>query len=364
MSSEPSTTPEAAGPTVTILGYARRRRREAPMRYLLDSALFRRLCAPGQDTALAGFRASMSRHGLAPAVADAPEPASADLPELELTPLGFLDVIGIEPPHFDFFPLPPDAIKSGESLTVTTLVVQYIAGRFREAAEIKADVLKQRVEELRQSVAPEAHDLFDLCLTRFVHAEGFDERIYNHLAFDFLYRFPFPELIREEVFDFLCASLFAAGETVSGLSKMRMIKAIWSNAYEKLLKGNPGARGEIQALDREMRLRNRKGYLDAEVVHYACLGYTAKSRIHPVTAFTLEPEERLRLRCIAYKSALRAFLDQIDREELAKIRSRLEAWRPGVLVPVQEDGTFDTLLPTGDLPVFEVAPASRPPAGR
>ena len=72
-----------------------------------------------------------------------------------------------------------------------------------------------------------------------------------------------------------------------------------------------------------------------------------------MTAFTPDPEETVKARCSAYKSALRAFLDQIDQEELATtLRPPLEAWKPGVLAPCREDGTFESLIPTGDLPVF------------
>ena len=34
------------------------------------------------------------------------------------------------------------------------------------------------------------------------------------------------------------------------------------------------------------------------------------------------------------------------------LRPPLQAWQPGVIVPVREDGTFDSLIRTGDLPVF------------
>ena len=87
---------------------------------------------------------------------------------------------------------------------------------FNLSIQLKPDQLAHRIEELRQATAPAAHELLDLCLTRALASEGFVERIITHIAFDFAYRFPFPEVLREEVFEFLCASLFAAGETVAG----------------------------------------------------------------------------------------------------------------------------------------------------
>ena len=74
---------------------------------------------------------------------------------------------------------------------------------------------------MREATDPAAHELFDLCLTRFVSRDGLKESVHGHLAFDYLYRFRFPEAVREDIFDFLAASLFAAGESVSGLSKVR-----------------------------------------------------------------------------------------------------------------------------------------------
>jgi hypothetical protein len=342
--------PEESGAEETAEPARRRRRRprrgeELPVRHLLDGRLYRLLSSPGRETELEAFRASLCRHGLAP---------EGGLPPLELTPMAFLDVIDIELPELDPFPFPPSVLKSGESVMATSVIVRLAVDRFRESPGIKPEVLAKRVEELRPAVAPAALDLFDLCLTGFVTREGFEEDVYRHLAFDYLYRFQFPEVLREEVFEFLCASLFAAGMNVSGLSKMRIIKQLWDRAYERLLKGNVGARTEIQALDREMKPRTRRDYLEWEVVHYAVLGYPAEELDwgHPVTAFALDSEERSRTRSIAYKTALRSFLDQIERSDLANIRPHLDAWRPGTLVPCREDGSFDTLIATGELPLY------------
>ncbi|MEA2600751.1 MAG: hypothetical protein QOF89_1743 [Acidobacteriota bacterium] len=321
----------------------RRRWRELPVRYLIDSRLFRRLCSPEGEAALAGFRAAITRHGLG---------AGEDLPALELTPMGFLAMIGVTPPHVDLYTLPPAVLKPGESLMATSLVAKLAEPHFREAPELKPDPLRKRVEELRQATDPAAHDLFDLCMTRFVSRDAFEDPIARQLAFDYLYRFPFPDVLREDVFHFLCASLFGTGDNVSGLSKMRVVKVVWDRAYPRLLRANPAARGEIQALDREMKLRTRQDFLDWELIHFAVLGCEAGDGFRPVTAFIPDSAEKLTARAIAYKCALRAFLDPITHDDLAILRHKLDSWRPGTLVSVQEDGTFETLVPTGDLPVF------------
>jgi hypothetical protein len=340
-----STASDPAGPAAPAVRRRRRDRNELPVRYLLDSRLFRLLCAPGQPTAaLDGFRASLARHRL---------PPEGGLPALELTPLAFLEVIGVEHPQYEAFSLPQKAIRTGKSALITGVVVRMTKEFFEKAPELQASNLRKRVEELREKTDPAAHELFDSCLTRFVSREGFAEEIQNHLAFDSVYRYRFPDSVREPVLDFLAAGLVAVGESVSGLSKMRAVKMIWDRSYERLLKKHPGARGELQALDREMRLRTFQDYLDWEVVHHSIMGFAAENRFHPVTAFTVDSAATLTARCVAYKSALRAFLDQIDREELVTtLRPKLTAWRPGLLVPCQEDGTFDTLIPTGELPVF------------
>lgn len=354
-SAEPAP-PDDASPEETAPAPVRKRRsrprrgEEPPVRYLLDDRLFRLFCTPGREAALEGFRASLRRHGLAP---------EGGLPPLELTPMAFLEVIEAEVPEYDPFPLPPSVLKSGESVMATSVIVRLAVDRFREAPALKPEALTKRVEELRPAAPPAALDLFDLCLSGFVTREHFPEEVYRHLAFDYLYRFQFPEVLREEVFEFLCASLFAAGMNVAGLSKMRIIKQIWDRAYERLLKGNVGARGEIQILDREMKPRTRRDYLDWELVHYAVLGYPDDEDWgQPVTAFTLESDERSRTRTVAYKTALRAFLDQIERSDLANIRPHLDAWQPGLLAAVQEDGTFEAPIATGDLPLYLAAKKS------
>jgi hypothetical protein len=271
-----------------------------------------------------------------------------------MTPLAILEALGIDPPHYEGFPLPASWARNEKTYLVTGAIAKTAKDFFAKAPELQAAHLRKRVEELRQKVDPAAHEIFDLCLTRFVSRDRFEDEILGHLAFDFVYKFRYPEEMREEVFEFLAASLFgAAAENVSGVSKMRIVKALWDRSYERLLKNNPGARKEIQALDREVRFRTYKDFLGWELVHHSILGYGIKERVYPAVAFVPEPEETLRGRCSAYKSALRDFLDRISREELeTELRPRLKAWKPGLLVPCREDGTFDTLVSTGELPVY------------
>lgn len=316
-----------------------RRRSDLDVRTLIDSRMLSRLCAAGAEPALAAFRATAA-------------PLGTGLPPLELTPLAFLDALGVQPPPSEAFPLPPAVLKAGEAVMATTVVFKIVEERLREVPELQAEALRKRGEEIRQGLAPAAHELFDLCVTQAMAGETFVDPIIRQLAFDSVYRFPFPEVLREEIFEFLCASLFAADETVSGLSKMRMIKTLWDRAYPWLLKANPAAREEIQALDREMRLRTRADYLAWEVVHHAALGLSVGDSVHPATSYLFDSTPHVKARCTVYKSALRSFLDQISRADLAELRPKLDLWRPGTLVPCRDDGTCEAPVPTGDLPVF------------
>lgn len=314
-------------------------------RYLLDSRVFHLLCTSGRPEALAGFRASLARHHL---------PPEGGLPPLEMTPLGVLDALGIDPPHYEGFSLPASWAKNEKTYLVTGALAKMSKEFFEKAPELQASHLQARVEELRRKTDPAALEIFDLCLTRFFSRDRFEDEILGDLAFDYVYKFRYPEELREDVFEFLAASLFGtAAESVAGVSKMRIVKVLWDRSYERLLKNNPGAKKEIQALDREMRFWTYKDFLSWELVHHAILGFGIGHRVYPAVAFVPEPEETLKARCSAYKSALRDFLSQINREELeTELRPRLKAWKPGLLVPVREDGTFDTLISTAELPVY------------
>jgi hypothetical protein len=321
-----------------------RRRRRIRNHFLLDSRVFRQLCAPGKESVLAGFRASLVDQGFAA--------EDGSLPRLKLSPLGLLAVLGVDPPRFEPILLPPDAVKSGEYLTAMTLVIKLVEPKFRDANELQTDALLQRVEDLRPTVSPEALDLYDLCVSEIAAREGFRDPIVRQLAFDYLFRYSFPDHLREEVFQFFCASLFAAGESVAGLSKMRAVKVLWDRAYPRLLKANLASRAELQALDREMKLRTRKDFLGREVIHHAILGYETEDGFNPVTAFAPESEEKIRARSIAYKSALRVFLDQITPDDLAKISYKIEDWKPGAIAPCLEEGGFLPPVAMGDLQVY------------
>jgi hypothetical protein len=334
---------DAKSPAYWLYLKARRRRR-IKNHFLLDSRVFRQLCTPGKESVLAGFRASLVSQGFAA--------GDGSLPRLELSPLGLLAVLGVDPPRFEPILLPPDTAKSSEYLPAMTLVVKLVEPKFRDANELQTDALLQRVDDLRLTVSPEALDLFDLCVSEIAARESFRDPIVRQLAFDYLFRYSFPDHLREEVFQFFCASLFAAGESVAGLSKMRAVKVLWDRAYPRLLKTNPASRAELQALDRDMKLRTRKDFLGREVIHHAVLGYETEDGFNPVTAFAPESEEKIRARCIAYKSALRVFLDQITPSDLEKISYKIEDWKPGAITPCLEDGGFLPPVTTGDLPVY------------
>jgi len=317
-------------------------RRERPFRFLLDSRLFRLLCDPGQTAALDGFRASLARLRLAP---------EGGLPDLEMTPLAILDVIGVEPPQFPTIPF-PKSMATLRAVDVGSVLVQMIKKEFDQAPELEAANLRKRVDELREATAPAAQELFDLCLTRFVSRETFAEDIVSQLSFDALFTFRFPEEHREQMAHLFNSFLLNRENNVSGLTKVRLIKGFWDRSFERILRKHPKARGEVLAVDQEMKPRTFRDFLGWEVIHYSVLGY-ARKRMHPVIAFSPEPEDRLKARCKAHKTALRAFLDQIPQEELAGIiRPYMEAWRPGWLVPCGVDGTLETPVSTGELIVF------------
>jgi hypothetical protein len=321
---------------------SRLRRREIPFRYLLDTRLFRLLCDPGQGVAaLEGFRASLARHRFVP---------EGCLPDLEMTPLGVFDALGIEPPPFPSFPIPKHMVESLSTVDVTILIAKMAKESFEK--ELPASTLQQRVDQMRQETDPAAHDLLDLCLTRFVSNETSVDLLLRHLAMDTVFRFRFPEEIRDSVAKLFNVCLLDNDAGVSALSKMRLIKMLWDRSFERILKKHPQARGEIQAVDQEIKPRAYQDFLAWEVIHHAVLGYP-RERVQPVIAFAPDPASTLEARSRAYKTALRSFLDQIRPDELATIfKPRLEAWKPGWLVPCQPDGTFDSAVSTGELPIF------------
>ncbi len=326
-------------------------RRERPFRFLLDGRLFRLLCDPEQTAALDSFRAALARLRLAP---------EGGLPDLEMTPLAVLDVIGVEPPRFTPLPYLPKSMATLEDVDVCVVLKEAIREDFEKAPGLDPSGLKQRVEELRQMTDPAAHELFDLCLTRFVSREKFEVEIVRQLGFDALFTFRFPEEYRERMAHVFNSFLLNNNAQVSGLTKVRRLKLFWDKSLERILKKHPLARAEILAVDQEMRPRTYRDFLGWEVIHYSVLGY-ARKRLHPVIAFVPEPEERLRARCRAHKTALRAFLDEISPEELAgELKPRISAWTPGWLVPCRADGTFEGAISTGEVPVWPGAPS--PPA--
>ena len=190
------------------------------------------------------------------------------------------------------------------------------------------------------------------CLTRFVSRDKFEEDILDQLTFDALFTFRFSEEYKERMNHLFDSCLLNSDRQISGLTRMRRLRLFWDKSLERILKKNPQARREILAADQEMKPRTIRDFLAWEMIHYSVLGY-ARKRVQPVMAFTLEPEDKLRARCRAHKTALRAFLDEISQEELAGVlRPLLAAWRPGTLVPCRMDGRLEAPVSTGEVPIW------------
>jgi hypothetical protein len=282
-----------------------------------------------------------------------------------MTPLAVLDVIGVEPPRFLPLPYLPESMATLKPAEVGFVLKASIESDFGTAPELELENLRWCVEALREATDPTAHDVFDLCLTRFVTGDTFRDEILEQLAFDALVTSRFPEEYRERMAHLFTAFLLMEKVQVAALTKVRRLKGFWDKSLERILRKNPMARGEILALGQEMRPRTYKDFLEWEVVHYSVLGL-ARKRMQPVIGFSLEPEDRLRARCQAHKTALRAFLDEIPRHELAgELRPRIGAWRPGWLVPCRVDGTLGEAISTGEVPVWvgRTAPAPLPQEG-
>ena len=327
----------------------RGRLRERPFRFLLDSRIFRLLCDPGQTAALESFRAALAHLRLAPA---------GGLPDLEMTPLAILDAIGVEPPRLTYLRYFPKGMATLEDIEVGVVIKEMIQKDFAEEPELAPEKLMWRVEALRDATDPAAHELFDLCLTRYLCREKFEESLVEQLTYDALITYRYPEEYRERMAHLFDSFLLSNMSCVPGLSRVRRLKNFWDKSLERILKKNLKARTEILAADQEVRPRTYKDFLEWEVVHHAVMGYPLK-RMHPVVAFAPEPGDRLRARCRAHKMALRAFLDEIDPEELAgnALQQWMGAWSPGWLVPCREDGTLEEPISTAEEPVWAAGPS-------
>lgn len=323
-------------------------RREKPFRFLLDRRVFRLLCDPKQPAALDNFRTSLARLRLAP---------EGRLPDLEMTPLAVLDALGVELPVFPVLPHFPKSMASLDSGDVGLLVKDAIGKEFKAAPQLQPESLRWRMEELREAANPAAHEIVDLCLARLGTRDTFEAEILEPVLLEALFTYRFPEEYRERMNHLFDSFLLNTTTQISALTKMRRLKRFWDRSLERILKKNPKARSEILALDQEMRLRTYKDFLEWEVIHYSVLGH-ARKLVHPVIGFSLESRETLEARCKAHKTALRAFLDDISREELTgALRPYLQAWRPGWLVPCREDGSLEPVISTADLPVWVGLPA-------
>lgn len=322
--------------------HGRPSRRRVQFRYLLDGRLFHLLCDPGQAAALETFRASLVRSRLA---------AAGSLPDFEMTPLAVLDAIGGEPP-----PVVPMNFPEGPDLRVADLSVKAIEAIkrvFFNVREYQEETLRQLVEERRQRIDPAAHELFDLCVTRSVQSEEWLKELRSHMTLDSLFRLRFPESYREDAFHLFTASLLNRSMSVAGLSKVRLLKVYWDRQYERLLKKSPQSRAEIQAADRELKPRTYPDYLTWDLIHHAVLGYQRERMVQPVIAFTPDSEQVLETRCRAYKTAFRAFLDQLPEDDLRTLlRADLQALNPGWLVSCREDGTLGAPISTGEVRIL------------
>jgi hypothetical protein len=310
--------------------------------WLLDNNVFNTLTSSKGGEAIVRLNHALDRF---------PELKNGTLTAIKLTPFGVLEAIGVVPPKPPQVQIPPATAKLEAPAVANYLMAefeQYLGRR----DELKLERLLELAETRKGYIAPEASELFDICVAHPLNAAGAEGTIKKCLAFDYLFKFQFSKRLAPEMHRFFVPLLFNTTGLQSHVGKFRFARRLWEQIYPDLVKSNPRRLQVLEAYNRSMSLKNTRDYLDCDIVHFLCIGYDQGSRQFPVVVFTHDDLFTTLDRIAIFKGVLAVARGMFEPAALESIERAAVSHCPGALVPCSPDGGFESYVRVADIPAF------------
>lgn len=236
--------------------------------------------------------------------------------------------------------VPRELLLNGDVTAIFSFVLNEALIYYK--SQISKDDFMAKAEIQRAFTLDEinAIELEKRCVQKPLTSANFEEYFSQHLAFDYAFKFDFPKQLEFDLNDiFFVNSFFTDHPFITRLSKFRLTKKFWGQIYPEILNANKHQLEIIEMLNKSMRLKNFKDYLDCDLIHFVTVGNYNGSSFRPTIGFTCDDPQTIVNRVMAYKTHIEFLKSNLDDNLSSIFGKTTEKWEQGILAFCNENGT-------------------------
>lgn len=305
--------------------------------YLLDNNIYSIL--KKTPNAIRNFNISIRDTGVIPV---------ADI-RLRMTPYTVMEALGLtlSDPEIK---VPKQILADGAVATFSHILVE--AKKYYKGLITRDDILTRARNE--ESFASQEGKELVRKIFKPLSSNNFETILAENLAFDLAFKYNYPkELVFDITDKFFVNALFTDVEFIARMSKFRLTKKFWDEHYQKIRNVNPNQLDVIENVNKSMRLKTFKDFLDCDIIHFATIGDYIKGAFQPTIAFTCDDGQTIVNRVMAYKTYIEYLKSNLDDNLHAKFAPTVAKWQSGILVFCNTDGTVKNLIPVSEIHPFQ-----------
>jgi hypothetical protein len=311
--------------------------------FMLDTNLFRKACKSIGGKYISNLNKCLDANAYL---------KNEKITAFKITPFSLLEFLGIVAPNPGDIDISLYLRSKTDIKEIASYIVRESKQFFIENPMLQLENLRLKAEEQKQYVEPEAMDLFEICVLHPLASDGIVNTIATFLSFDYLYKYQFSPALEQEMHAYFSVHFFLDGDFSGSLSKFRFSKRLWDrslSSLEKISSNNSENSVDLKRIGNSMKIKNKRDFLDGDLVHYVAFGYVHKGKRAKVVALTCDAAEVVADRVAVHRSIGKAIFENC--EQTVKDRFRSAAMhRGGFVVTCDDEGMFSRVISIAEYP--------------
>lgn len=235
--------------------------------------------------------------------------------ELEpyITPFSILEALGIVVPYPDI--QIPAHLRQGARTALDQF--EFVDGEakkyFSGLDVLRSEYLEQRLRDQSRYTHPSSRSIERMHLEGGLRDPNLQRNLVTALSFDYLVKYPYNREVRKALRGFVFVHwLFLQNSLLSSLSKYRLTKSIWDDAFAEM-QSTPSLRvSGAERINELMSLKARRDFVDTELIHLAVHGYYHGGGYRRLLCVTCDPHDTILARVRSYKTLYNACLAFVE----------------------------------------------------
>ena len=259
--------------------------------FLFDNDIFNHLCKSKDSKTIDNFKDCLHTHPLTKII---------ETYALKLTPFSVLEALGVSIPYPSQITIDHSLFPKIDPDLIATSIFNQAKSYYQNSELFSKTFINNRLDEELTFVNSNARWLYNPCVADVVKESNFLQETLIPLSMDFTMQYAYPEELQAEMNGFFLSQFFAKDEISNSVNKFRIAKRLWNVHYRKEQKGN-SKNYDLESINKAMQLKQKKDYLDGDLIHFLCLGAYHEQTNYRVVVFTSNSPSAFKQRISVYK---------------------------------------------------------------